>query len=448
MEQVKAAEAHRYFENYGQFKAEFDREIGRQAAGFVRMGYLLKVARDTNILYESGYRSIAEFAKAEYGLSDDTVSRMIAINDRYSEGGYSEVIADRYSGFGTSLLAEMLTLSDQVIDALPDGITRADIRAVKAEIREEGKITDLEVMMEEKGQPDLDSNLARVLHQYYHENSRQYIDLDKAVREQLTPEKALELLAPSGIGVKMARVSGMGKFMLSIKGLDQPLELVNVRTNETEKYTWSQCMLAMAGLCAGSGNMKKDWEACYGEPFPEERGNGGKEELAPAQEAEKKEAPQSRTALEDAREQTETEQEQAETEQERAETERDQGKQEQKTDQEEPAPGEQMEDRSEMPAVQEQESWTEAQQAKQSSIEDMPDILPENYMPMPEEYEEERSKWATLKESALKIYNTLDAYEFAPDERTRKLLESIRDTMAGMDLALDALNMSDAWGKV
>lgn len=39
---------------------------------------------------------IAEFAKAEYGLSKDIVSRYIAINDRYSEGGYSDRLQDKY----------------------------------------------------------------------------------------------------------------------------------------------------------------------------------------------------------------------------------------------------------------------------------------------------------------------------------------------------------------
>ena len=81
----------RQFQNYQEFKQAFDREARNQAAGFIRMGYLLKVARDTNVLYESGYRSISEFARHEYGLTDDAVSRMIAVNDRYSEGGYSDL---------------------------------------------------------------------------------------------------------------------------------------------------------------------------------------------------------------------------------------------------------------------------------------------------------------------------------------------------------------------
>ena len=39
------------FSNYKQYKESLDQELSRSAESFVRIGYLLKVARDTNILY-------------------------------------------------------------------------------------------------------------------------------------------------------------------------------------------------------------------------------------------------------------------------------------------------------------------------------------------------------------------------------------------------------------
>ena len=74
---------------YQEFKAATDREVYNQAEGFVRLGYLLRRAEDTEILAESGYKSVVEFARAEYGLTETYVSRYININKRYSEGGYS-----------------------------------------------------------------------------------------------------------------------------------------------------------------------------------------------------------------------------------------------------------------------------------------------------------------------------------------------------------------------
>ena len=79
-----------YQKSYSQYKAELDNELAKTAEGFVRIGYLLKVARDTDILRESGYSTVTDFAKAEYGIDKTQVSRFIRINDKFSEGGYSD----------------------------------------------------------------------------------------------------------------------------------------------------------------------------------------------------------------------------------------------------------------------------------------------------------------------------------------------------------------------
>lgn len=273
------------YRTYGQFKQAFDQEIRRQADGFVRMGYLLKVARDTDILAESKYRTIAEFARGEYGLTDDTVSRMIKINDRYSENGYSDCLADRYRGFGQTLLAEMLVLSDVVVESIPPEITRAQLREVKEEIKEEAAITDLEVMMEDTDpqQEKIESSLVKALYQYYKENYKEYPELHKAVTGAgVTPESVMELLAPSGTGVKMVRIPGMGRYMITIRGKNQNIRVVNIRTNDLEEFTWSECILALGELCKGSGSAEEDWERCYKEPYP-----GKKKAEVPAQKAER-----------------------------------------------------------------------------------------------------------------------------------------------------------------
>ena len=58
---------------------QFDSCMQQTANNFVKIGYLLKQARDTDILKESGYSGMGEFAKAEYGLDNSTTSRFIAI---------------------------------------------------------------------------------------------------------------------------------------------------------------------------------------------------------------------------------------------------------------------------------------------------------------------------------------------------------------------------------
>ena len=226
---------------YGDFKRELDKTFTGISEGFGRARYLLKQARDTDILKESGYKSVTEFAAAEYNLTETYVSRFIAINDRYSEGGYSDRLQERYQGYGMTKLAEMLTLPEQLADAIPPELSREEIRDVKREIAEEKKITDLEVMLE--GQQDTELFLpARAMKQYFYDNPEKYPEMMQALkRDELAEqeEAALDILAPSGSAVLMVRLRGVGKLMISIQGMDRDVEIQNVRTLERETVTWS-----------------------------------------------------------------------------------------------------------------------------------------------------------------------------------------------------------------
>lgn len=106
------------YADYQTYKAAVDAELQRSAEGFVRIGYLLKVARDTDILKGSGYASVNEFAEAEYSLDKSQVSRFIRINDEFSENGYSDRLQERYQRFGYAKLALMLMLPAAVNEEL------------------------------------------------------------------------------------------------------------------------------------------------------------------------------------------------------------------------------------------------------------------------------------------------------------------------------------------
>lgn len=71
--------------NYDEYKTALDKQMKETAEGFVRIGYLLKLARDTDILKWSAYTNVIEFDRVEYGLDKTMVSRFISINDRFSE---------------------------------------------------------------------------------------------------------------------------------------------------------------------------------------------------------------------------------------------------------------------------------------------------------------------------------------------------------------------------
>lgn len=262
--------------SYKEFKIQLDNELEKAAEGFVKIGYLLKVARDTNVLEESGYQTVAEFAKAEYGLSKDVVSRYIAINDRYSQGGYSDQLEEKYKDYGVAKLQEMLTLPDMVIESMSPEMTRKDIQGVKKEVLQEEQISDIEVMLEgkNKAQEEMQSNLHKVMHQYMYEHREEYALLHKALKEETKDwiDGILDVLAPSGVAMKSIRLSGVGKFMLSIQGADNDLDLINIRSNEKEVYTWCDLHNVLSEMCMGIDG-KEEWEEIYGEPFEEKKEN-------------------------------------------------------------------------------------------------------------------------------------------------------------------------------
>lgn len=230
----------RSIENYEQFKQALDTELANQAAGFVRTGYLLKKARDTDILAASGYSTVAEFAKAEYGLSKDIVSRYIAINDRYSEGGYSDRLQDKYEGYGVAKLQDMLTLPIEVVDLISPEMTRKEIVEVKAEVREEEAISPVEVAIEGEDVQQADMDLSqKAIFQYAKDNPEIFKKLLKWKKDG-DSEELESILAPSGIAVLASRPQGIGKVFTSFKGEGQPVDILAVRSNEKQTLSMDE----------------------------------------------------------------------------------------------------------------------------------------------------------------------------------------------------------------
>ena len=120
-------------------KNELEEELRGAAAGFVRIGYLLRKIEEQKGYERDGYKSLAEWAKDTYGLSESSVSRFIAINRKYSIDGYSKQLRFEFAKFGQAKLAEMLTLSDEGLEMVSPEMKREDIRELKRFEREAPK---------------------------------------------------------------------------------------------------------------------------------------------------------------------------------------------------------------------------------------------------------------------------------------------------------------------
>lgn len=274
-----------YKQSYESYKSELNYELNRAAEGFVRIGYLLKIARDTDILAESKYSSYTEFAQGEFGLDKSQVSRFIQINDRFSQGGNSDQLMDKYKGFGSAKLTLMLALPEEINEELTPEYTKAEIQTIKEEVEAEQKITPLEVMAEEQDHTDL-SMLARVLYKIGEDDQDLMMELMGAdylrtLADEVRQEMLLEILAPAGQKMYMARVQGVGKMALVING--RRITLTNVRENSKEEYAPEDIEKALAELYRRSWTSeaipetaRQMWELIYQRELPEK-------EVAPVQ---------------------------------------------------------------------------------------------------------------------------------------------------------------------
>lgn len=278
------------YTDYQEYKAALDAELQQSAESFVRIGYMLKLARDTDILTGSGYNSVNEFARAEYNIDKTMVSRFISINDRFSEGGNSDRLQEQYRGFGYAKLSIMLQLPDAVNEEITPAFSKAEVQALKDEVDEERKVTDIEVLIEPKNeaQEAMGNNLDKAVHQLGHDNPELYAELYAALAAD--GERVLnalqETLAPSGEGIFSIRIMGVGRLLLSVKDLERDITLTNVRSGEKESFSWEQMVEAVRNIMVydkDGSTAAQSYEAMYDEKFPVAEKVEEKKEIAPVQ---------------------------------------------------------------------------------------------------------------------------------------------------------------------
>ena len=175
-------------DEWTQWKEDIRNKLAETAQNFVYIGYRLKQIRDSGMF--GGAADVFEFAQNEYGLGKSTVSRFIAINEKYSKEGNSLELKDEYKGFSSSKLSEMLTLPDSECELITEKTTVKDIRELKNFDKQ-----PMPEAMEPIGEhplkaviidyfKDKKDMLNEVLELYYHHNVKE----------------AAECMNPSGIG--------------------------------------------------------------------------------------------------------------------------------------------------------------------------------------------------------------------------------------------------------
>lgn len=276
-----------YTKTYQEYKKELDAVLTRTAEDFVQIGYLLKVARDTNVLAESGYATVTDFARAEYGIDKTQISRFISINDRFSEDGYSDHLLPSYKGFGYAKLTLMLQIPDEINEALPPTLSKAEIQDIKDEVDAESKVTDIEVEIERAEAaavtdwsilPPEGSPLKRNLWQLGKEQENLFRKLWEICNKGQYPRSAsiMDALIPQGDAVYTVRIPGERRTQIIINS--DGATVINLKTLERSKYIPQDICYEVEELLNGGSSPEEQYKMLYGEDLiPEEP------EIAPVQ---------------------------------------------------------------------------------------------------------------------------------------------------------------------
>ncbi len=279
----------RYTKTFSEWQHELDTELVKSAESFVRIGYLLKVARDTDILKDSGYENLQEFAQKRYGLDKTQVSRFIHINDRFSVNGNSEELQDKYKGFGYAKLTVMLQLPDEINEELTPDFSKSEVEDIKKEIDEEKKISDIEVLIEGTDESVKEFNeLEQVLHQLFHDNPDLFTKIHISTYETA---ELVDILAPTGEMIYSVRLQGVGRLMLSIKADSGRITITNVRSMEKTEWNIEDLVASVINVCsmaADTEDVKKAWTSIYKEEYPKKTEVAPVQPEKPAQRKEKK----------------------------------------------------------------------------------------------------------------------------------------------------------------
>lgn len=149
---------------------------------FVWIGYALRQIDDKKLYEQDGYKSVTEFAKAEYGLTATIVSRFKAINEVYSIDGYSEQLKPEYKDFKRSQLEEMLTLTEADRSMIQPETSRSAIRELK--------------QFNRQAQPDeVTDDIYKLIEEFFRNQKK---ELNQIFAEAVDIEHLKEIVNPSG----------------------------------------------------------------------------------------------------------------------------------------------------------------------------------------------------------------------------------------------------------
>lgn len=281
-------------------------ELQNIAEGYISVGFYLKKTRDDELYKQKGYADVYEFAKETFGISRTWALRFMQINDQYSIDGYSQEIQEKYRGYGSSKLAEMMELPVDIRDEVPTQTTIREIREVKKIVAEtagryEDQMDLCDIAQQEGNQEPWIKDLVKTFFKADGKDRfEQMVDWERkdAGNDRLgIEEDILEIVNPTKF--KMIRLEG-GNVLMTETGI----RVMPYRgKGEEESYSYIDFAMAFEELFYPNyPNIEKPinevYKSVYGAPYREEQKPQLPKEETPKkkQDVKSKRQPEAKTA--------------------------------------------------------------------------------------------------------------------------------------------------------
>lgn len=172
-------------DDWMEMKRKLRAELLGVKQSFVRIGYALRKIEDGKFYEQDGYKSVAEFAKGEYGLEPSTTSRFMSINREYSIDGYSEQLRPEYAELGRSQLEEMLKLPESDRGMIQPETSRQSIR-------------DLKQFNKQEPAAGVADSISELIEKFFQENREELNRTFLAMAEGAGTKDLTEIVNPGG----------------------------------------------------------------------------------------------------------------------------------------------------------------------------------------------------------------------------------------------------------
>lgn len=240
-------------DDYIQCKNDIKNNLGMIVKSFVRIGWQLSRIDKSGAYKNDGYNSIAEFAKAEYGMSATGTSRFIRVYEKYSVPGDTPELRDEYKDYNRSQLEEMLQIPEEDHEMIRPEAHKEDIRELNRFNKENESSPDN--LLDWKNAQTTEEKIQATIYEFWHDNRE---TMNTFFGSDMEMKDLAELLSPSG-----SRSYRKGTVFLMFYNLDTEI-LVKVFGDDPVKMTYQEFADRTRQIFEGAAG-DRAWETCFGE---------------------------------------------------------------------------------------------------------------------------------------------------------------------------------------